>query len=149
MGSIDLDLSECPGRFIFDVRLTVVGIDAKSDIAFQIVPVFAALKYNTYFRGVIVNDSIRKDAIALLADSLRGNSTLTRVKVRNVGGEEKAFVELGAALKENKKHTVQILNLSENIIGNKGVISIGEALQQWSHALRVLDLSNCRIGGKQ
>ncbi len=78
---------------------------------------------------------------------MRTNQQFTRIKLRNTGGEEKAFVELGLSLKENKKHQLQILDFSDNSVGTKGMIALQDALQSWDHALKILDLSNCRIGG--
>jgi hypothetical protein len=46
----------------------------------------------------------------------------------------------------HSQHTV--LRISDNSIGNKGMISMAEALSSWKHALKVLDLSSAHIHAK-
>ncbi len=89
------------------------------------------------------------------------------LQIIDIGGEEKGFSELGSALlgpvkedaenaKDSKKeknavivhdpkHSLQILNLSNNKIRNRGISNLAKSFQQWPHALRVLDLSQCMI----
>ncbi len=77
-----------------------------------------------------------------MADIFRYNTSLTKVTLGNLGGEEKSFIgdcsigcgsylfqDLGLALKENSKHALQIINFADNQIGNRGMISLGEAFQ--------------------
>jgi hypothetical protein len=59
-GSYDLDLTTCP------------GIEIKSDISLNLVPIFSALRFNTYFRGLFVQDvDKRSELTSLIADVLR------------------------------------------------------------------------------
>ena len=73
---------------------------------------------------------------------------MTKLKLVNIGGEEKSFIELGANLKENKGHSLQVIDFSKNNIGNKGMLSLGEAIQIWPHSLKSLNLSSCHLTDK-
>ena len=59
-GSFDLELNNCP------------GIEAKSDISLNLVPVMSALRFNSYFRGLIIQDiDKRSELMPLIADVLK------------------------------------------------------------------------------
>lgn len=133
-GSIELDLTECP------------GMEPKSDITIDLVPVFAALRFNTHFRSVRIEHA-RKEVIQLVSRLLSVNTFITKVSI-SAGADEKSFLELSKVLQANQNHAVQVLQLTNNSIGNKGMIAMSEALQVWPHALRVLDLSNSHIHAK-
>lgn len=139
-GSIDLDLSECP------------GLDFKSlgfGVGLDMLPIMVALHHNTYFRGVVIRNAFgRKEIFHLLADVLKVNTHITKVKLNDVSGEEKGFYDLVVALKENKGHSVQILDLRGNSATNKGATMLGETLKSFPHALRMLNLARCNIASK-
>lgn len=89
---VDLDLSQCP------------GIEAKGETSIALLPLFHALKHNYYFRSLSLGTmKERKEAVALLAEVTRTNCYLTKIKMANLGGEEKSFVEIGNGLKNNTR----------------------------------------------
>lgn len=135
-GNVILDLSNCP------------GIEPKSETTLDLVPVFASLRFNFYFRGIVLKHVERKEAIALLSDTMKHNAFLTLICMSNVDADEKSIIALGQSLKENQQHIVQILDLSRNSIGTKGAIALADAIRHWNHALKTLDLGFSSISAK-
>ena len=139
-GSFDLDLTECPG---LDVKSLATGT------GLELIPVMSALKYNSYFRGFVVRNAPgRKELFPLLADVIRGNTYLTKIQLNDVSGDEKGFTDLSVALKENKNHSVQILDLKENPATNKGMYAMRDLLSTFPHAIRILNLAKCGMASK-
>ena len=67
-----LDLSYCP------------GIEPGTNIAFDLKPVFQALRYNSYFLGLRLCGVTVSGVIQLLAPCLKVNRVLTRLHLRNL-----------------------------------------------------------------
>lgn len=132
----DLDLSEA------------VGIEAKSESAINLWPLFATLRFDEYFLSVILRKTSRKEAVHLIADVLRTNHTLTRISIENCGSDEKYFVELAWSLKANPNHSIQMIQISDVGFGSKAAANLGEAIEGYTHGLKVLELSNCSITTK-
>eukprot|EP01117_Protostelium_nocturnum_P011157 TRINITY_DN4052_c0_g1_i3.p1 TRINITY_DN4052_c0_g1~~TRINITY_DN4052_c0_g1_i3.p1 ORF type:complete len:556 (-),score=192.19 TRINITY_DN4052_c0_g1_i3:17-1684(-) len=132
----DLDLSEA------------IGIEAKSESAINLWPLFASLRFDEYFLSIILRKTSRKEAIHLLADVMRTNNTLTRIYFENCGSDEKYFVELAWSLRANPNHSIQMIQISDVGFGSKAAANLGEALEGFTHGLKVLELSNCSITTK-
>lgn len=90
-GSLELDISECP------------GIEPKSELSLNMVPIFAALRHNSYFRSIVISkvpryflfhsiyNNIRKEVISLLADTLKYNRFITKLIFKDVGGKNRCM----------------------------------------------------------
>jgi Ran GTPase-activating protein (RanGAP) involved in mRNA processing and transport len=42
----------------------------------------------------------------------------------------------------------QVIDFSSNSLGTKGVLTLGRAIQHFSHGLQVLNLANCNLSSK-
>eukprot|EP01125_Pyxidicula_operculata_P002331 TRINITY_DN1221_c0_g1_i1.p1 TRINITY_DN1221_c0_g1~~TRINITY_DN1221_c0_g1_i1.p1 ORF type:complete len:874 (+),score=149.94 TRINITY_DN1221_c0_g1_i1:28-2649(+) len=127
----DLDLSACP------------GVESKSQWLFNLPTLGYALRYNTYFKSIIMNELENKEANFALAIILSGNRTMYKVVSKNNGEMPEI---LGDALQHNTNHKIQILQLTDNEFSSKAARSFFLGLSSFKHVLRVLDLTNTGIG---
>ena len=59
----------------------IVGVPKTSEFTFSLVPLMAALRYNTYFTSFACHDKSRKEVVALVA-GMRERSRRERERVR-------------------------------------------------------------------
>jgi sulfur transfer complex TusBCD TusB component (DsrH family) len=58
---------------------SLTGVEPKTPYSFDMVPIMAALRYNTYFKTFALRHVPRKETIPLLADVMARNTTITKV----------------------------------------------------------------------
>jgi Ran GTPase-activating protein (RanGAP) involved in mRNA processing and transport len=132
IGCTDLDLTAIP------------GIDLKSELTFEMLPVAATLKNNTYWRSIEMRGIEHKEALSAFAHILSENRTITKVVCSNCASD---IVELfGQAMEKNVYNKVHILDLSGNKIAVKAAESLALAFQSSNHVIQVINLNNISLG---
>jgi len=110
-------------------------------------PFFAAVHHNTFFRSLVIEDVSRKEVIPMLAKVVRHNRTLTKLALTGLGSSNSWWL-VGDQLCNNEYDMIQVIDFSNNSLGTKAVLTLGRAIQHFSHGLKVLNLSNCSISSK-
>jgi len=134
----ELDFNDCP------------GIEGVGDSPIQFGPICDAFRFNTHFRAFCISNFNRKDLVSNVATMLRTNYYLTKLVLRNLEGgvSTDRWAELGDALRLNPQNGIQVLDLSHNKLGFKGVNALISALSSFRHGLVSLNISKCGIGTK-
>jgi Leucine Rich repeat len=135
LGRIDLDFTRC------------AGMESKSPITIDLVPLCAALRHNAYFRSVRFRDLHRKDIVMAMGTVLRHNRTITKVELVDLA-PSRHWAFFGQQIDDSDDDQLQVLNLSSNKIDTRGMFNIAQAISHFRHGLRVLDLSACSISSK-
>lgn len=132
-GLVEFSLADCPGA------------EHANGLHFNMLPVAAALRFNTYFRSLSATNVTRKDLLPHISNIFRDNTTMTQMVLSHLSAVAD-LTELGAALNSNDQHALQLLELKDMTLRCSSVLF--SALAQFSHALRVLRLNNCSMEGK-
>jgi Ran GTPase-activating protein (RanGAP) involved in mRNA processing and transport len=127
----ELDLTNCP------------GVDSKSEISIDLIPVCCALQHNTFFHSFVIKNVPNKDALQGLAFALRTSTNLTKVVLRNTAAA--CPLELGEFLDANTENQIQVLDLSGNHFTTNAMVAFAKSLRLFNHRLSVLSLANCSI----
>eukprot|EP01116_Phalansterium_solitarium_P003548 TRINITY_DN1436_c0_g1_i1.p1 TRINITY_DN1436_c0_g1~~TRINITY_DN1436_c0_g1_i1.p1 ORF type:complete len:995 (-),score=322.25 TRINITY_DN1436_c0_g1_i1:73-3057(-) len=123
------------------------GIERKTD-AINLVPIQYSLRYNGYFKAIVCRNIARRELVAAIADTVSNNTTVEKLVLSGVDGQESAFVALGVGLKGHRKKSLTELNVSNNGVKDKGMMAIAEGLQNLSTRLEVLNVGSCGSGSK-
>jgi hypothetical protein len=119
------------------------------DYTFDLIPLAAALQWNTYFKALVMKGIPRKEAAFRFAVTVEHNTTLRRLVIRLVVIEviiwsyesgmdcEEGFVEIGNALKKNPWNVITELDVSHNPIKEKGLIGLSDGIYQMQHLYKV------------
>eukprot|EP01113_Clastostelium_recurvatum_P047517 TRINITY_DN8493_c0_g1_i6.p1 TRINITY_DN8493_c0_g1~~TRINITY_DN8493_c0_g1_i6.p1 ORF type:complete len:1356 (-),score=351.93 TRINITY_DN8493_c0_g1_i6:60-4127(-) len=135
VGSVDLDLSECP------------GIDPLSELGFNLFTGISSLRHNTYFRSVRVHRVSHPNVLAAVGTVLATNRTLTRVALTDITTEQ-SFIPIGKSLAGNPFNAIQFLDLSHNNLNFQALASLCDAISKFPHGLLRLELESCNIPPK-
>jgi len=133
-GVVEFRFQDCP------------GIEPKGEFAFRVEPLAATLRYNTYFKAISAVQLQKKDILFSLCNILRYNSRITKMTLSQL--PEGNITELGEALQYNRANALQMIDLSGTHL-SKGVSTLAATLQEYPHSLKVLNLSDCGLDGKQ
>eukprot|EP01132_Coremiostelium_polycephalum_P004857 gene4857-6053_t len=123
------------------------GIDKNSESAVNLTPVLAALRHNTFFDTFICHNKTRKEVPGLLADVFVHNKTITRIDLQGIEAEE-GWVQLGDSLKENQFNQLYYMNISDNLVHDKGMISIANAIKSFNRPFYDFKASNVSFQSK-
>jgi Ran GTPase-activating protein (RanGAP) involved in mRNA processing and transport len=74
--------------------------------------------------------------------------SLTKLVLSRISADTSVVIKFGKALEENKSHSIQVLDLSNNRIHDKGLLQLCHAIKSFNHALIHLNLSNCALTSK-
>eukprot|EP01105_Mastigella_eilhardi_P022942 TRINITY_DN5729_c0_g1_i1.p1 TRINITY_DN5729_c0_g1~~TRINITY_DN5729_c0_g1_i1.p1 ORF type:complete len:952 (-),score=237.23 TRINITY_DN5729_c0_g1_i1:87-2861(-) len=132
----------------FDMN-DIPGIDKRSKIAWDMLPVTTVLFHNNYFKSVSLSNVDRRDAPAMISSIFSFNTTLTKLVLHNIPAEANDLTYLGTALKQNTKNVLQVIDLSECKLGIQVVENLASAIQSLVHGILALYLANCRMNSKQ
>eukprot|EP01124_Arcella_intermedia_P001764 TRINITY_DN10964_c0_g1_i1.p1 TRINITY_DN10964_c0_g1~~TRINITY_DN10964_c0_g1_i1.p1 ORF type:complete len:899 (+),score=162.43 TRINITY_DN10964_c0_g1_i1:28-2724(+) len=130
-GITDFDLTNC------------AGVDTKTELSFELAPLAATLKNNTYWKSFIIRDTEHKEAVQALVAVLSENRVITKVAVVNCSAD--LTEQVGAALTQNPFNKVHILDLSGNKFGQKAAESLAAAFQSCNHTMAVINLANTSL----
>jgi len=110
------------------------------------------LAENCEIRGILRNratyvtrTSVGDPGSVALADTLKTNTTLIRLTLRNCGIARGGAIAIASMLAKNK--ALRQLDMSYNDIGDGAVVAIGEALLE-NESLAVFDLTRSEIGDR-
>eukprot|EP01114_Cavostelium_apophysatum_P016774 TRINITY_DN4838_c0_g1_i1.p1 TRINITY_DN4838_c0_g1~~TRINITY_DN4838_c0_g1_i1.p1 ORF type:complete len:762 (+),score=166.73 TRINITY_DN4838_c0_g1_i1:103-2388(+) len=128
------------------------GIDGENELSLNLRPVMSALRYNTFFTGIVLRKVSRKDVIMVLSNAMRFNTTIEKIILSDVDASE-GCVELGQALRANHNSSLAHIDLSNNAIKDKGLIGLSlglESLQsdKEEKALKLINIENCVVQAK-
>ena len=135
-GVRDLNLAHCP------------GIEPRSEISFDLTPVTAALRHDTYFYSMQLADVINKEIVLHVANIMRHNTSVRSVALANLDAS-KYMTLFGDMLSSNTAHGIQALSVARSKIPNEGIWSLARALESFTHRLRVLRLAGCQLSGRR
>jgi len=135
-----------------DLDLTTVPIIQKesSDRAsgVPILPLLAALEFNTRFRYINVSNCPFPQAMSGIARFVMHNKTLTKLVARNVAASDEGMTRFWDYLRSNADSSLQLIDLSGTLFGQQSIVSCARMLSEWSHPISELILADCGINGK-
>eukprot|EP01105_Mastigella_eilhardi_P024275 TRINITY_DN6307_c0_g1_i1.p1 TRINITY_DN6307_c0_g1~~TRINITY_DN6307_c0_g1_i1.p1 ORF type:complete len:1080 (+),score=357.09 TRINITY_DN6307_c0_g1_i1:23-3262(+) len=111
----------------------------------ELVPIFQALRYNSYFKSVSFKERKLDKALTPLVELLRNNSTLTALTLSNISISSSAFYSLFEAMSQNTKCLIEHIDVSDNVCFDEKVITaLGSYLvsTQAPQGVLTLKLSN-------
>jgi len=141
-----LHMEDIAGADSHQLKLSkFIGIAANhTEYAFSLVPVFAALRHNTFFSSLSCHEKTRKEFVTLLADAMLFNKTLTSINVEGLETEE-GWTQFGESLKVNPSCSLVELCLSNNVIGDKGATALANGLCALDHSLLTVRMANTKL----
>eukprot|EP01119_Soliformovum_irregulare_P008761 TRINITY_DN21870_c0_g1_i1.p1 TRINITY_DN21870_c0_g1~~TRINITY_DN21870_c0_g1_i1.p1 ORF type:complete len:1212 (+),score=320.20 TRINITY_DN21870_c0_g1_i1:423-3638(+) len=114
--------------------------DAFNSLGF--LPIFHALRYNTYFRSFILkNAKLGPKEAAALGEALKLNSSLHQVILNNIQGKDIATAIVDN-LAGNFGTQITHLDLATLQLEDKGVMALSECVMKLKQPLQELNLSN-------
>eukprot|EP00127_Corallochytrium_limacisporum_P002648 Clim_evm84s134 gene=Clim_evmTU84s134 len=131
----EIELSSCP------------GIEDHGSSALDLKMLCTSLRFNTFFRGLVVEHYGRAKILNYLAGVLRSNYYLTKLVVRSLdrGNSEEGWIQVAQAIRDNPGNAIQVIDFSGNKIGQKAILALADAFTNWSHGLLHVNLENCGI----
>eukprot|EP01125_Pyxidicula_operculata_P012115 TRINITY_DN3977_c0_g1_i1.p1 TRINITY_DN3977_c0_g1~~TRINITY_DN3977_c0_g1_i1.p1 ORF type:complete len:875 (-),score=295.75 TRINITY_DN3977_c0_g1_i1:738-3362(-) len=118
-------------------------LDPKSDLAFDFNTLAYALRHNTFFRSIKLSAIETKETNFTLGLILSGNRSILKVVSVDNGEIPESF---GDCLCDNPYNNIQVLKLSGNKFTPKSIKTFAAALAEFPPHLKVLDLSNTKMG---
>lgn len=111
-------------------------------------PLFAALRYNSYFTGLIAKNIPldAKKTIPEIGKCLSCNQTITKVVLSNVGLNRDAAIQLADGIKSNSKTSINVMDLSRNPLDDKAMSAVATCIGSQNNGLIQLDFSRCGTG---
>mmetsp|Transcript_22643 Transcript_22643/g.89577 ORF Transcript_22643/g.89577 Transcript_22643/m.89577 type:complete len:1056 (-) Transcript_22643:76-3243(-) len=116
--------------------------------ALELAGLIGAMRFNKYFTGFVARH-IQLDAKRTFQDigaMLKGNTTINKLVLCNVGMNKDAGMAVADGLKANSNTGVNILDLSKNPIDDKTMNQFAQWLGAMKHGMISMDFSNCNIG---
>eukprot|EP01116_Phalansterium_solitarium_P017434 TRINITY_DN4296_c0_g1_i1.p1 TRINITY_DN4296_c0_g1~~TRINITY_DN4296_c0_g1_i1.p1 ORF type:complete len:727 (+),score=184.14 TRINITY_DN4296_c0_g1_i1:1020-3200(+) len=121
------------------------GIEPKSDLTFDLLPVAFALRFAACFYAVSMKLVPRKDFISALSIALQHNVSITKLTLCATSSEPSGFVELGNALRENVANHITHLELERSELRDVGAAALAQAIASKKTGLVALILRDCGI----
>ncbi|KAH3765911.1 myosin-I binding protein [Pelomyxa schiedti] len=112
----------------------------------DIKPLMYTLQNNNWFTSLTVKDFQLKESISCIANVLRVNKFINKLVLSGCGLTKENIDVVVEGLVNNKLYPLTHLDLSNNMLEDRGFASIASALSQM-RAIHTLDLGNCS-GGK-
>ncbi|KAF6031886.1 LRRC16A [Bugula neritina] len=113
------------------------------------VPLLGALQFNEWFSGLDAsNMRMTAEALAEILKVTRKNNSLTTLNLASTGLKSDFLQKFSSALSSNLTSKIVSLNLSGNILEDKGISYLSEAISNMVHGMQSLDLAQCSIGNK-
>ncbi|EGC34413.1 hypothetical protein DICPUDRAFT_15574, partial [Dictyostelium purpureum] len=107
-----------------------------------------SLSYNTYFQSFISNYKLLNEDLIQLAEVFKENTSLQQISITNSQCSKEPFISLLTNIAENKGLFVSSINLSNNQLENKGILTLGSSIQTFSKNLNYLNIENTSCSGK-
>lgn len=111
-----------------------------------------ALRFNSFFTILSLKDlkfEKERDALmASVAETFRYNTSITKLSLRGVGATREGIAQLAESLAVNKNVSLISIDLSNNQLEDKGMISFAGYLQHTTNNVTHLNFSGCMLGSK-
>lgn len=115
----------------------------------ELLPIFHALRYNTYFTSLIIkNFKLEKQAFLSLTELLKVNTTLHSLTFSNINGPKELYLTLFDSLLFNSYCSIISLDLSNTLFEEKHLLTLAIFLKKSSKRIIYLDFSNIGITSK-
>ncbi|EGC39457.1 hypothetical protein DICPUDRAFT_93591 [Dictyostelium purpureum] len=131
----ELDFSEIP------------GIDPTCSLNFNLYTSIITLRHNNFIRSLKLSSLPHVNITAAVGEMMLTNTTITELTLSNLLTEQ-SFAPIGNFLKYNPYTSLQVLNLSNNIMAYDSVVSLCDGLAHFNHSLVTLNLASCQIPSK-
>ncbi|KNC85721.1 hypothetical protein SARC_02095 [Sphaeroforma arctica JP610] len=137
LGLTEVTLDEMPGV-----------LDAASPDCVPLEPILLALRYNTFFEGVVALEASMMDRnlASIMAQVVTTNTRLEKIEMRNSGCSWATFFN---GLKTNTQHMVNDLCLAGSKLGAHSVAGLCEAIKVWPYGIKALDFAASGIDDKK
>ncbi|KYQ90368.1 leucine-rich repeat-containing protein (LRR) [Tieghemostelium lacteum] len=129
-----------------EINLNEIQLSEGSEMVLDFIPFFNSLRHNEYFNSLIVKDLKKESQVKAFSDLLLHNSQLKKLIIKRSGNDSLQNIFLSLSL--NKKNSIQILDISEQILSTRSISSLVNCLTTFNHSLIYLNLSNCGIPPK-
>ena len=113
----------------------------------QLSPLFAALRYNTYFSGLIIKNiplDVRR-TIPEIGKCLSFNKTFTKLVLSNVGLNKDAGSFIADGIKANPETSIHSIDLSRNQLDDKAVTAFANCIGNQKNGIIQLNAAHCGI----
>ncbi|ODN04727.1 Leucine-rich repeat-containing protein 16A [Orchesella cincta] len=115
----------------------------------DLVPILSALEYNSWFKSVRSSQvKLSHEAIDRLLHVVRKSLTIEELHLENIGAKADFAQKLSAALSYNTNSQVHTIDLSHNMIEDKGAIHLSNPLAKLCRGPVWLNLSQCGLSAK-
>eukprot|EP00026_Physarum_polycephalum_P002414 Phypoly_transcript_02420.p1 GENE.Phypoly_transcript_02420~~Phypoly_transcript_02420.p1 ORF type:complete len:488 (-),score=50.22 Phypoly_transcript_02420:759-2222(-) len=110
------------------------------------------LRYNSFFTTLSLKDlrfeKEKEQLVAVLSETLHYNTSLTKLNMGGIGASRDGLMQLSESLALNKTISLVSVDLSNNPIEDRGMVSFAGYLQHTVHNVTHLNFSGCMIGSK-
>ncbi|KAM9975143.1 hypothetical protein ACTFIW_008621 [Dictyostelium discoideum] len=110
--------------------------------------ILLSLSYNTYFQSFQSNGKLSNEDLNLLAEVFKENSSLQQLTITNSQASKEPIITLLQNVAENKALHLSHINLNNNSLENKGILTLGSSIQTFSNGLTYLNIENTSCSGK-
>ncbi|KAF2077179.1 hypothetical protein CYY_001500 [Polysphondylium violaceum] len=108
-----------------------------------------SLAYNTYFTSINANQcKLSNEEVIQLSDVFSLNTSIQHLSLSHIQCSKEPIIQLLTSVTENKGLHLQSINLSQNILENKTMITLGQCLAACASPLTTLILDNTSVTGK-
>jgi Ran GTPase-activating protein (RanGAP) involved in mRNA processing and transport len=115
----------------------------------EFVTLILSLQYNKWFQVLnCAGQKLGNEGVALIANVLKTNQGLEVLNLKNVGATKEGIVQLCEACQQNSELHLVDIDLSDNIMEDKGAQALADFFARYQQPLSSLDVSNCQIGKK-
>eukprot|EP01134_Creolimax_fragrantissima_P003438 CFRG3438T1 len=122
-------------------------VEANTPDCVMLEPIVLALRYNTFFEGVVCKDATLMDKKLpdMLAQVFSTNTRIEKIDIRNSVSSWSNFFN---SLKSNMGHMLNELILPGCKLSTGSVTGLCGAVKVWPFGMKVLDLSGCGLDGR-
>ncbi|CAK8682443.1 unnamed protein product [Clavelina lepadiformis] len=116
----------------------------------DIIPVLACMIYNRWFEGLVIrNTKLSTDVVEYVLKVARSSHNLKELTLEGVGVKGDFAIQLANYLVKNKESCLEILDLSNNPLEDKGLIHLSGSLPVVKKgSLRKLNISRTGLSAK-
>jgi len=108
-----------------------------------------SLAYNTYFTSINANQcKLTNEEVGQLSDVFSLNTSIQQLSLSHIQCSKEPIITLLTSVTENKGLHLQSINLSQNILENKTMITLGQCLAACTSPLTTLIIDNTAVTGK-
>lgn len=115
----------------------------------DLIPIISALEYNTWFTRLRVNHvKLSHDVMEKVLHVLRKSLSLEELYLDNLTLKSDFVNKLAGVLKKNHMIPLHTIDLSSNVIEDKGAVHLGGCIAELSKGLVHLNVSHCGLSAK-